>query len=98
MDGRRYPFIFRARRFARGFVAGAQLIYCRDADDIRHCAGPLGWFLLKRGLFCAIMNANGPLHGLIGYYMNGKAPRYYSGPDCPPLSDMTFTEIALFGF
>jgi hypothetical protein len=97
-DGRTYPFVFLRRRVARTALPGAQLIYCRDAADFRRFAGPLGWFLLKRGVPCVILNANGPTPGLVGRYFAGRSPKYYKGPHPPILSDIAFTEMVLFGY
>jgi len=38
---RAYPFVFR-RRWIRGIVPYAQLIYCSDVADFVRFAGPLG--------------------------------------------------------
>ncbi len=97
-EGRSYPFIFLPRRVARTALPGAQLIYSRDAADFGRFAGPLGWFLLKRGLPCVILNANGPTPGLVGRYFAGRSPKYYKGPNPPILSDIAFTEMVLFGY
>lgn len=97
-NGETFPFIFLPRPFARNLLQGAQLVYCREPADFARFAGPLGRFLLKRGLHCVIMDANGPISGLIGRYYPGKAPKYYRGPEPPGLSDIAFTETVLFGF
>jgi hypothetical protein len=97
VDGQTYPFIFMRARFARQYVPGARLIYCHDTADFVRFAGPLGRFLLKRGLPGVILDSNGPVAGLIGCYFPGKAPKYYKGPHPPALTDIAFNEIVLFG-
>jgi hypothetical protein len=52
------------------------------------------------GLACApatplvLIDANGPIPGLIGRFFDGKMPM---GPDHPRLGDLAHTEAALFG-
>jgi len=80
-----HPFVFQARRIGRGLVPCAQLLYCRDMADIARFARPLGLFLLRRGLPCISLDANGPIEGLVGRYFDGKAPKYFKGPHRPRL-------------
>lgn len=96
-EGHTFPFVFVWRRYARNILTGAQLVYCRDSADVRRFAGPLGWFLLKRGCATVMIDANGPLPGLAGIYFAGKAPKYYRGALAPHPGDLAFTEIVLFG-
>src|SRR5581483_3578069 len=60
-----HPFVFR-RRLVRGFVPCAQLIYCRDIADFSRFAGPLGRYLALRGRPVVVVDANGPIPGLVG--------------------------------
>jgi hypothetical protein len=89
-----YPFVFRPRR-AKGIVPCAQLIYCRDEADFVRLAGPLGRALARRGLFFAVLDANGSIPGLIGVFRRG--PKYYKGPQRPRLGDLAYTEHAVIG-
>lgn len=91
-----YPFIFR-RRFVKGLVPAAQLIYCTAVDDFVRFAGPIGRFLALRGIPFIVLPANGPIPQLLGKYSDGK-PMYYRGPEQPRLGDLAYTETALFGF
>jgi hypothetical protein len=78
-------------------VAGfAYLGYCRGLDDFVRFAGPLGRFLALRGFPLVVLDANGPLKGLVGWYSDG-APKYFQGPDQPRLGDIAYSERALFG-
>jgi hypothetical protein len=91
---RRHPFIFLPRR--RLGVAGfAYLGYCRGLDDFVRFAGPLGRFLALRGFPLVVLDANGPLKGLAGWYSDG-VPKYFKGPDQPRLGDIAYSERALF--
>jgi len=95
LNGRRTPFIF-WRRVHKSKIAYAALVYCRSHDDVVHFAGPIGRFLLQRSLAFTMMDANGPVPGLIGTYLP-KRPRYYKGPNPPRLGDLTYTEVVTLG-
>jgi hypothetical protein len=90
-----YPFVFRIRRM-RG-VPCAQLVYCRDVDDFVRFARPIGVFLARSWGFFVLLDAKGPVHGLVGKYFAGKVNRYFCGSDRPRLGDLAYTEISLFG-
>jgi hypothetical protein len=49
-----------------------------------------------RGLPLIVIDANGPVKGLIGWYSKG-APKYFKGPDPARLGDIAYSERALFG-
>ncbi len=94
--GRAYPFVFRPR-LVKGFIPCAQLIYCRDIADFAHFAGPIGRYLALRGRAIAIVDANGPIPGLIGIFRRGSKPKYFKGPQRPRLGDLAYTEYAILG-
>jgi hypothetical protein len=94
-EERAYPFVFRLRTL-KG-VPCAQLIYCRDVEDCVRFAGPLGRYLALRGRPFLLIDANGPIPGLVGKYFDQKMPRYFRGPQRPRLGDLAYTEIAMFG-
>lgn len=89
------PFVFAIRR-KFGVVRFAYLIYCRDLGDFVRFAGPLGRFLAWRGVPLVVLDANGPLDGLVGRYSD-KHPKYFRGLDEPRLGDLAYSERALFG-
>jgi hypothetical protein len=93
---RAYPFVFRPR-LARGVIPYAQLIYCRDLEDLVRFAGPIGRFLAMRRRPLVFIDSNGPIPGLVGRYIDGRMPKYFKGPDRPRLGDLANTEIAMFG-
>ena len=93
---RAYPFVFRPRR-ARKVVPCAQLIYCRDEADFVRFAGPIGRLLARRGIFFAVVDANGPVPGLVGVFRRGRMPKYFKGPQRPRLGDLAYTEYAVIG-
>jgi hypothetical protein len=93
---RAYPFVFRARRI-KGLISCAQLIFCRDVADFVRFARPLGLYLASRGWPLVILDANGPIPGLVGRYFDQTMPKYFKGPAPPRLGDLAYTETALFG-
>jgi hypothetical protein len=94
-EERAYPFVFRLRTL-KG-IPCAQLIYCRDVEDCARFAGPLGRYLARRGRPFLLIDANGPIPGLVGKYFDQTMPRYFRGPQPPRRGDLAYTEIAMFG-
>jgi hypothetical protein len=74
-----------------------QLVYCRDTAELSRCAGAIGRFLLLRGRPVLIVDANGPLPGLVGFYSESRGRKYFKGPHPPRLADLTETELVLYG-
>jgi hypothetical protein len=91
---RAYPFVFRPR-LVRAVIPCAQLVYCRDIADFVRFAGPLGRFLAARGRPLVILDANGRIPGLVGFFSRASAPKYFKGPQRPRLGDLAYTESAL---
>ena len=92
-----HPFVFQPCRRLKGRVPCAQLIYCRDVADFVRFAGPLGRYLLRRGIPWVVLDSNGPIEGLVGFYQDAKSRKYFRGPDKPRLCDLAYTELTLFG-
>jgi len=74
-----------------------QLIYCRDVSDYVACAGAIGRFLLRRGRLSVIIDANGPVSGLLGIYTDRRGRKYSKGPQPARLGDLSDTELPLYG-
>ena len=89
-------FAFLPRRIA-GVRCAAQLVYCSEAESFVPCAGPLGRWLLRRGLPLVILDAQGPVAGLVGRFFKDRAPKYVRGGPAPRLNDLAYTEAVLFG-
>jgi hypothetical protein len=87
---------FRIRQGRIGLPA-MQLIYCRSIDDFAACAGAVGRFLLTRGKPVVIVDANGPIQGLLGIFSGARGQKYFRGPNPPRLGDLADTEFALYG-
>ncbi|MFJ6321326.1 MULTISPECIES: hypothetical protein [unclassified Rhizobium] len=97
-EGKAFPFVFKTRRVFHGMVPCAQVIYCRSQEELSQCAGVLGRYLLRKGALLCVVDANGPVRGLTGRYFAGSGAKYFRGPKPPPLGDLTFTEVVIFGF
>lgn len=93
---RAYPFVFRPR-LVKAAVPCAQLIYCREVADFVRFAGPLGRLLARHGRLFVIIDANGPIAGLAGWFSRGNMPKYFKGPQRPRLGDLAYTEFAVLG-
>jgi hypothetical protein len=93
--GRAYPFVFRPRTVR--FLPCAQLVYSRNVDDFVRLARPIGLHLARSFRPLVILDANGPVPGLVGKYYPERMPRYFSGPDRPQIGDLAYTEISMFG-
>jgi hypothetical protein len=94
---RRYPFVFLRRTIRwKGIpMPHAQLVYCRDFESYVQLAGPLGRFLLRRGMLFVLSDANGPVPGLLGRYVDWGV-KFARGPHVPHLGDLSYTEWVMF--
>jgi len=93
---RAHPFVFMPRR-VKGVIPCAQLTYCRDIEEFVRFARPLGTYLAGHGRPFVIVDADGPIPGLLGVYRDGKAPKYFKGPQRPSFGDLAYTEAVMFG-
>lgn len=93
------PFVFLNLRKRRGIIPtpAMQLGYCRDISDYVRCAGAIGRFLLRRGMPVVIVDANGPIAGLTGFYTEARGRKYFKGPHRPALGDLSDTELVIYG-
>jgi hypothetical protein len=96
LDGKHYPFLFDTSWQYR-FGRVAYLVYSPSLDDFVRFAGPLGRFLLRRRLPVVVIDANGPIPGLVGRYYRA-TPKFYKGPDRPRLGDLAYSEQMILGF
>jgi hypothetical protein len=95
-DKEAFPFVFR-RRWFKAPLPCAQLIYCRDQDDVARFTRPLGAYLALRGMAWVLMGANAPIPDLVGLYFNNKLPMYFIGTNRPRAGELSYTEAAMFG-
>jgi hypothetical protein len=95
-DDRACPLVFRPR-VLKGIMPCSHLVYSRDVEDFVRLAGPVGRYLAGRGRPLVIIDANGPMPGLVGKYLDARQPKYFKGPDPPRLGDLVYSETAMFG-
>jgi hypothetical protein len=96
-DGRCAPFILQPLRIRRFRVPAMRLIYCTDIADYVDCAGAIGRFLLRRGRISVALDCNGRSSGLVGFYRGVRARKYFRGPQCPRLADLSDSELVIYG-
>jgi hypothetical protein len=94
-----FPFVLLPMRIRRGWIAppAMQLIYCRDIGEFVDCAGAIGRALIRYGKFSVLVDSNGPVSGLTGFYSSARGRKYFKGPHQPRLADLTDTELVLYG-
>ena len=93
------PFIFFPLPKRRGLIPtpALQLGFCREISDFVRCAGAIGRHLLWRGKPIIMLDANGPVAGLVGVYSEARGRKYFKGPKRPRLGDLADTELAILG-
>jgi hypothetical protein len=98
-NGGPFPFVLIPMRIRRGWIAppAMQLVYCRDVAEYVQCAGAIGRALIRYGKISVILDANGPVPGLIGIYSKARGRKYFKGPHRPRLANLTDTELVLYG-
>jgi hypothetical protein len=97
--GERLPFILQPVRIRRGWIAppAMQLIYCRDIAEYVQCAGAIGRLLIRHYKICVILDSNGAIPALAGFFSGAHGRKYFKGPHRPRLADLTDTELVLYG-
>ncbi len=96
-DGRGFPFVLQPMCIRRIALPAMQLIYCPDVADYVACAGAIGRFLVRHGRVSIALDANGPMKELVGVYRAPLGRKYFKGPQCPRLADLSDTELAIYG-
>lgn len=92
-------FVFRRFRIRSGRLAMPAMfvIHAADRDELIAFAGNIGRHFLKSAAPILIMDADGPVPGLIGAFTDRRGRKYYKGPNRPKLCDLAATEFAIFG-
>jgi hypothetical protein len=96
-DGRGYPFVLQPMRIRGIALLAMRLIYCPDVADYVACAGAIGRFLLRRRRILVALDANGRMKDLVGFYRGRRGRKYFKGPQCPRLADLSDTELVIYG-
>jgi hypothetical protein len=94
----RHPFVFGPRRWIKWRSVAlpfSLLAYSRSVDDFVRFAGPLGRFLVTRGVPLVFIDASDRIPGLVGKYLDW-GPKFVRGPNPPPLCDIAYTERVMF--
>jgi len=98
VDGdRAMGLVLQSRPLHHRRLACERLIYCRDIGELPAFAGAVGRYLLRRGIFLCLIDASGPLPGLVGKFLANREPKYFKGPDAPALGDLAYSELAVLG-
>jgi hypothetical protein len=94
-----FPFVFVPLRIRRGWISppAMQLVYCRDVAEYVACAGAIGRALLWQGKIAVMLDSNGDVPGLVGFYTERRGRKYFKGPHRPQLADLSDTELVLYG-
>ena len=94
-----HPFVFLPFHIRSGRVALPirQLIFCRDIAEFLRFSGPIGRFLLARGIPFVVHDSNAAVKGLVGHFRPFMGTKYFRGPDRPCLGDLAYTERVIFG-
>jgi hypothetical protein len=66
-----------------GAIPCERLIHCRDVSEVAAFAGAIGRHLLKRGVFFCLIDAGGPVPGLVGKFLRDREPKYFRAPPRP---------------
>lgn len=96
-DGGLHPFVFMRRRIVRRTVPIMQLVFCRDLAEFVRFAGPLGRYLVRRGMPWVLVDAEGPVEGLVTRTIQKTSRRYVRGPHPPRPGDLAYTEGVFYG-
>ena len=94
-SGRRHPFVFQLRQ-RLGIAGRAGLIYCSPDAPVPRFAGALGRYLARRGCPLVGLDADGPIPGVPGVFLDNR-PKFFKSPDRPRIGDHVYSERAMFG-
>lgn len=73
------------------------VIHGPDQKQLVRLAGNLGRHFLRRAAPFLVIDADGPVAGLLGVYTEARGRKYFRGPHRPGLCDLSDTELAIFG-
>lgn len=90
------PVIVR-RRLVRPGIPCAQLIYWRSLSEFERVARPVGRLLSARGMPFLLVPADEPMTGVPGRLFPDRLPMYFKGAKPPRPTDLSYTEVAVFG-
>jgi len=91
------PIVLQWRSVWRRLVPSAHVIYCPSEAELVAFARALGRYCARHRRYVVIVDAAGPLDGLVGGFFPGREPRYFKGPRQPAPCDLAYTELAILG-
>jgi hypothetical protein len=91
------PFVFASRPLLHRAVPGIKLAYCRDFSDYVRFAGPIGRYLLARGMPAVVVDNDPRVRDLTGFPIERTRRYYVRGPHPPRSGDLAYTETVFFG-
>lgn len=92
-------FVFRPYCIRSGKVTlpAMFVIHAPDRAQLVRLAGNLGRHFMWKAAPFLVMDADGPVAGLRGFYTERRGRKYFKGPHRPALCDLSDTEYAIFG-
>ena len=98
VDGRRaIGLVLQSRPLHNHLVPCERVIHCGDARGLPEFANAIGRYLVRRGIFLCLIDASGPLPGLVGRFLANREPKYFKGPAEPGLGDLAYSELVVLG-
>jgi hypothetical protein len=95
--GEQHPFVFASRRIFHRAIPLMKLAYCRDFVDYVRFAGPIGRYLLARGMPGVVVDSDARARELRGFPIESARRYYLRGPHPPHSGDLAYTETIFFG-
>ncbi len=96
-DGPRL-FVFARRRQLPLGMDVVQLVYAASHEDLEAFTGPVGCFLLLRRVGLWMVDADERINGVPGFLFSNRARRWAKRPNPPRRHDLSYSELAIFGF
>lgn len=92
-------YVFRRFRIRAGRLPlpAMFVIHGPHRDQLIRFAGNFSRHFLWQGAPFLVMDADGPVAGLKGFYTETRGRKYYRGPHRPALCDLADSEFAVFG-
>lgn len=92
-------YVFQRYRIKSGRVPlpAMLVLHAPDRAELVRIAGNLSRSLLRHAAPFLVMDANGPVDGLRGFYTESRGRKYFKGPHQPSLCDLADSEFAIFG-
>ena len=91
-----FGFVTSRERLLRGRLPCDRIIYLRSRRALTLCAGAIGRDIALRSTPLMIVDAHGPVPGLVGKFAQGRELKFYKGPFAPTLGDLAYSELVYF--